>query len=131
MMRLARTVCALILIPGICAAQIGPGRVPEAAGNPTGFASPEMALQFLRSRHDVTFEKSGDWLVAANAANQAVWSFPPQGHPAYPSVIKRSVVAGADGQYHIHTAIQCGGTKAVCDQLVLDYRRLNQRSLGR
>ena len=125
MMRLARMMCVFSLFPGICAAQIGPGTVPETSGHPTGFASPEMALQALRSRRDVIFKNSGGWLVAEDEANYAVWSFPPQNYPAYPSAIKRYVVKGADGKYHINTAIQCGGTKIVCDQLALDYEQLS------
>ncbi len=122
MMRLIRMACASVLMPGICAAQVGPRIIPEAPGSTTGFASPEMALQRLRSRHDVTFEKRSGWLAAMDHVNRTVWYFSPSGHPANPSAIKRYVVVEADGRVSIKTAIQCGGTKAACDQLALEYQ---------
>jgi len=134
-MQLTRIICAFVFmagvfVPEVYAAQIAPGNVPEIGGTPTGFATPEAAIQALRARRDVTFKDSGGWLIAEDAANQAVWSFPPRSHPANPSAIKRSVVAGADGKYYIYTAVQCGGTKLVCDQLVLDFQRLNAGIVG-
>lgn len=130
-MRFTQILCACVVVSGTCAAQIGPGNVPEVAGNSTGFATPETALQSLRARRDVTFKDLDGWLVALDAANQVVWLFAPQGHPAYPSAVKRSVIAGADGMYYFKTAVQCEGTKVVCDQLVFDYQRLDVNSAKR
>lgn len=116
---------ALAAFPAVSAAQPNLPPLPEAIENQTGFASPAAALSALRSRPDVKFQKQANWLVAVDAANQAVWSFSPQDHAAYPDAIKRFVVKGAGGAFYVNTAIQCGGTKMVCDQLVRDFQKLN------
>ena len=48
-----------------------------------------------------------------------------QGRSAYPAVVKRSLVEH-DGQVMIATAIQCGASKAVRDDFVRKFIRLNQ-----
>ena len=125
MTRLALVVLAVSSLPALCAAQPILPPLPEVAENQTGYTSPAAALAALRSRSDVKFQKQANWLVAVDSANQAVWSFPPQDHAAYPSAIKRFVLKGTDGAFYVNTAIQCGGTKAVCDQLVRDFQKLN------
>ncbi len=118
--------CALVVLFGVAVAQTT-GTLPEFSGDVIGFPSPGAALAALRARPDVSFKEADGWLVAVDQKNQTVWSFPPQSHPAYPSAIKRYVVQQG-GKFYLASRIMCGGTKVVCDQLELDFEKLNAQA---
>jgi hypothetical protein len=40
-------------------------------------------LQALRARHDVDISVQGGWTIVNDRANNTLWSFAPEGNPAY------------------------------------------------
>lgn len=85
-------------------------------------------LESLRSDPDVTFRIERDWTVASKNTDKekAVWSFPPETHEAYPSVVKRAVEQ-KNGKIGLITSVSCGATKEICDRLVQEFIQLNQK----
>jgi hypothetical protein len=112
---------ALVMAAGICAADATSGKTRDGD---IGYSSPAAALQALHARGDVNFSVQNSWTVAADEANETVWSFAPVGHPAYPAAVKRQVVT-TPGGVSIRTAILCSGAHAACDKLPLDFRKLD------
>ncbi|MCK9687676.1 hypothetical protein [Scleromatobacter humisilvae] len=122
---LLRLACAVLLgaAASLSLAQRAP--LPESPRNPIEYASPGAALEALRADPAVRFETHEGWVVAHDDAKKAMWTFAPKGDPAWPAVAKRSLVE-RDGQVMISTAILCGASKAVCDEFVRKFVRLNQ-----
>lgn len=120
-----RLACVVLLgaVASLALAQRAP--LAESPRNPIEYASPGAALEALRADSTIRFETHEGWVVAHDEAKKAVWTFAPKGDPAYPAVVKRSLVEH-DGQVMIATAIQCGASKAVCDDFVRKFIRLNQ-----
>jgi hypothetical protein len=67
----------------------------------------------------------GGWTVADDHANNTLWSFAPEGYPAYPAAVKREIKEAKDAIY-IHMHILCEASKAACDKLVVDFQKLNE-----
>ena len=99
--------------------------LPEAPGSTIGYPTVAAALEALRARPDVHISAQRGWTVADDRANNTMWSFTPQGNPAYPAAVKREIVA-EKGAIYIKMNILCEATKAACDQLVVDFQRLNE-----
>ncbi len=57
----------------------------------------------------------------------ALWPIPPEGHPAYPSAVKRTAVELPDGIVTMDVSILCHSTLAACDKLVAAFKALNER----
>jgi len=90
-----------------------------------GYPTVAAALEALHSRSDVKFSVRGGWTVAEDATNHTIWSFPPEGNPAYPAAVKRVIVEQA-GALYVNMNVLCGATKPGCDKLVADFEQLNQ-----
>jgi hypothetical protein len=75
----------------------------------------EEALKDLRAKPGVTFRKQDGWIVAEEASAFTVWLITPPGHPAYPSMVKRTLVNGPDGAY-FDTAVRCLASQDACDK---------------
>lgn len=103
-----------------------PTPLPEAGENTIGFASVEAALAALHARPDVTWSTRDGWLVAMDPRGPTTWSFPPKGHPAYPSAVKRTIVNGPDGA-DVNTDVHCEASKAACDDLVRSFEVLDDQ----
>lgn len=100
--------------------------LPEADRPTIGYASVAEALTALKSRRDVTFTVQDGWTVVTDPSGPAVWSFPPKGHPAYPSAVKRLVENRSGGAY-VDMSVQCEASKPACDALVRSFEALNQQ----
>lgn len=66
------------------------------------------------------------WTVVNQESKRALWSFPPETHPAFPSYAKRTPVE-KDGSVYLSTEVVCEATKIVCDSFVRDFIELNQK----
>jgi hypothetical protein len=88
-----------------------PEALPEAGAPTIGYPTVQAALETLRAKSGVSFRTENEWLIANDDEEIAAYMFVPSGHPAYPTVIKRSV-ANRDGEAYIETS------KAVCDELM-------------
>jgi hypothetical protein len=81
-------------------------------------------LADLRSHPNVVFTTENGWLIATNEAAYTIWSFAPQGYPAYPAVVKRQVIPQAVGSV-IEMRVLCEASKEACDNLVRTFAEMN------
>jgi hypothetical protein len=88
--------------------------------------APDELLSKLRSDGETQIREEKDWIVASSEKLRTIWSFPPKGHPAYPSYVKREVVEKG-GALYMETSVRCGAAKPQCDKLVKDFIELNAR----
>lgn len=90
---------------------------PEAGAPTIGYPTVQAALEALREKPGVQFRTQDGWLIAEDDERIASYIFVPESHPAYPTVIKRSIV-NRDGASYIETAVRCEASKAVCDNFM-------------
>ena len=124
MRHVLRVAYVISLTVGSVCAQPAPAPIPESRAQ-LGYATPAQAMTALRARPDVRFTEQRGWTVAEDRANQAVWSFVPPGHPAYPAVVRRQIVQ-RNGSLLAVTQVLCGATKPACDTLVREFQQSNQ-----
>ena len=88
----------------------------------------QQAFEALRSDPGAKGGFRGGWLIAsvADGINHGVWSFTPKEHPAHPAVVRR-MTKEKDGHIYIDMRVLCGAEKAVCDQLVDEFNKLNDQ----
>jgi hypothetical protein len=86
----------------------------ETAASSIGYPTVRAALEALRTKPGVKFRTENGWLIAQDDEGFAAYMFVPMGHPAYPTVIKRSVF-NRDGKAYIGTNALCEASKTVCD----------------
>ncbi len=110
--------------PGYQAMAAAP--LPEASGPTIGYPSVEAALAALHAKTGVVFKTQDGWTLATDDAGLTLWSFPPPGHPAYPSAVRRHVVE-RDGAVQMEMAVQCEASKQACDDLVRSFEALNAK----
>lgn len=91
-----------------------------------GYASVSAALEALRARKDVSIRVDQGWTVIEDRANASVWSFTPQGHPAYPAAIRRTLVERG-GNVAIDMKVLCQAAKDPCDRLVAEFQAMNEK----
>jgi hypothetical protein len=89
-----------------------PAQRPETS---IEYSTLDEAIAALRAKPGVTFRDQAGWRVAEDLDGLVVWLFTPPGHPAYPSMVKRTIVNRADGA-HFETAVRCFASKGVCDK---------------
>ena len=100
--------------------------VDEKNASSIGYPSVAEALADLHSRADVKFSVQNGWTIVEDRANFTLWSFTPEGDPAYPSAVKRTAVPAGAG-VNMDMKVLCQSTQAACDKLVADFNALNDR----
>jgi len=98
--------------------------LPEIQGDAIGYPSVEAALAGLHAKPGVTFREEKGWTIAEDNREFTIWSFPPKGHPAYPSAVKRQFVSDANGT-SLTMQVHCQASKEACDDLVRTFQKLN------
>ena len=98
--------------------------LPETESSTIGYDTVAAALQDLRSRPGVIFTTENGWTIATDKAAYTIWSFAPEDYPAYPSVVKRSVVSEGTGSI-MKMDVHCEASKTACDDLVRTFSRMN------
>ena len=110
---------SLVLLLAICADGIGLAATPEAPPSKQAtdipYNSLEEATAALRAKKGVTFKSQSGWTVAEDLDVSTSWLLTPVGHPAYPSIVRRTLVNGPDGAY-MDTNIRCFASKETCDK---------------
>lgn len=78
----------------------------------------------LRDNPETQMSEKEGWTIAVvpNEAGRTVWSFPPEAHPAYPAVVKQTVVV-ENGSEFAETSAQCTGSQSVCNALLAEFHR--------
>ena len=92
-----------------------------------GYPSVAAALADLKSKKDTNTRIENGWTIIDDKAGNAVWSFAPPGHPAFPAAIKRAIVATPDGKTGIAVTSLCHAGKKVCDHLIDQFEKQNQQ----
>jgi hypothetical protein len=98
--------------------------LPEQTGSSVGYPTVAAALQGLHANPSIEFSSQAGWTIANDKAGLTIWSFPPEGDPAYPAVVKREIVQDSAG-VEMKMAVLCQSTKQACDNLVRQFEQLN------
>jgi len=114
----------LVFVAGL--AQAGETPLPESPASTIGYRSVSEALAALRANPNVSESEQGGWLIFADRTNHALWSFTPSTHPAHPAAVRREAVE-RDGSVYIQMNVLCQTAKEPCDQLVRDFKQLNEQ----
>ncbi|MBQ0958572.1 hypothetical protein KAK06_06330 [Ideonella sp. 4Y11] len=101
----------------------------QSAAPGINYPSVAAALKDLESRDgkDTVVTHGDGWTTVNEPAAAAQWSFPPAGHAAYPAVLRRTMVRGADGQVQVRTDHLCESPAAACQALLAEFAQLNER----
>jgi hypothetical protein len=95
------------------ARSVDPPQQPEETA--ISYASLDEAIKALRAKPGVTFQNQGGWWVVKDLPAFTVWLLTPPGHPAYPSIVKKTIVNSNNGA-DMQTDIRCFASKEVCDK---------------
>jgi hypothetical protein len=119
-MRILVTTATLWLLGAVAA---GAAERPEI-----DFPSVSAVLEALRSDARAKFERQAGWTVVATVerGNPVLWSFTPDGHPAHPSVVKRTAVE-QNGTGYVELATLCEAPEPDCARLLRDFKQINDR----
>ena len=103
----------------------------EAASGPAstkiGYATVAAARKALLAKPKVIIEDHQGWTLIIDEDGDAftTWTFPPRTHPAYPSLLRRDVVA-VNRAPTIVTHLLCEAGRRACDQFyALIQNRIN------
>jgi len=91
-----------------------------------GYPTVAAALEALKARSDVEISVQAGWTIVREPAAGTLWSFTPADHPAHPAAVKRGTVS-RDGAAYINMRVLCQAAKEPCDQLVDDFKKLNEK----
>jgi hypothetical protein len=113
-------------LPSLLIATVAVAAVDDPA--PIGYSSVAGVLQALRADPRAQFQDQQGWtVVASREGEHAVeWFFPPVDHPAYPSVIRRTVLE-ENGVGLIDLAALCQVPQSDCDLLLDDFRQYREK----
>jgi len=108
-------------------AQAGTPLPIEFNGSDIGYPSVAAALAAMRSIPGVHIVVTDGWTVADDAAHDTFWRFAPPGNPAWPSVIRQTVVL-RDDRLAVDLRIRCEAAMTACDALIADAQRAGDSS---
>ena len=93
-----------------------------------GYASIEEAYAALQVDPEASLTEYEGWTIFKQKENgiYILWSFTPEDHPTHPTVIRREI-AKHDGEVFIKMDALCYSSKMDCDQLVDEFRKINER----
>jgi hypothetical protein len=114
---------SLVAISVLTCSQAAP--LPEVERSNIEYGSPAEALEALRSKPGVEVSVQGGWTIAYEPASHVIWSFAPEKHASYPSVVKRAIVE-KDRTVFVQMDVKCKASKEVCDDLVREFMQLNE-----
>jgi hypothetical protein len=86
------------------------------------------ALAVLRAEPGVHVERQQGWTIVASRerGNAVQWFFTTDGHPAHPSVIKRTIV-DRDGIGFVDLDALCQAPQDACDRLIADFKQTSRQ----
>lgn len=124
-MRCATAVLTVLLVSA--AAHAAAKDLPANQG--FGFATVSDTLAFLKTKPSVSFTttKPDSWLIANDSEPFTIWSFTPEGHYAYPAVVKRELKKNAQGWAFVETTALCEAKKDACDKLIGEFHKSNEQ----
>jgi len=93
------------------------------------YESPRSAYLALSKDPSAKLKSNAEgWEIVhvSEGLNEGIWTFAPQSHPSFPSVVKRQVIE-RNGHLFIGMDVLCGGTKEACDQYVGEFVKMNDQ----
>lgn len=122
-------VVAVFLIVSIvgCALSGAVSATPAASKESSiGYRTVAAALADLKSQPDNEVNVQDGWTIINETKHHAIWSFTPEGHPAYPAAVKRTFVEH-DGAVYVEMTALCQAQKKACDDLIEQFKELNAK----
>jgi len=114
MKHVIHSLVALVLILAVSPDRVRSAEPPTSAAlTSIGYASVAEALAALRAKPGVTFTTQDGMTIAEDLDALTSWIFYPEGHPAYPTAIRRSLVNKPEGAY-METNVWCEAGKKAC-----------------
>jgi Protein of unknown function (DUF4019) len=105
----------------------GPASARQSdSGSGIGYPSVAAALDALKARNGVNISVQGGWTIVSDPTDDALWSFAPSDHPAFPAAVKRRAVE-LDGNTFIDMRALCQASKLACDKLMAEFAALNDK----
>jgi hypothetical protein len=100
----------------------------STAASPIGYETVEQAFKALQADPAAGMQEYEGWTLFSQKADGVyiLWSFTPEFHPANPSVVRREI-ANKNGQINIRMDALCHSEKEYCDQLIEEFRQINER----
>ena len=101
---------------------------PPTAAARLDFPSVAAALKDVEARdgNGTIVTRSEGWTIVNEPMAAAQWSFVPEGHYAYPAVVRR-VIKRSQGNTTVETASLCEASRESCDKLLVEFASLNDR----
>ncbi|KAB8060804.1 molecular chaperone DnaJ [Janthinobacterium sp. FT14W] len=99
--------------------------LPETEQSAIEYKSVSEALAALRAKPGTEVSKQGNWIIAIEQDMNVIWSFAPEGHPAYPALVRRAIISH-DGRISVKMNVKCQASKSACDSLVREFIQLNE-----
>lgn len=90
-----------------------------------GYPTVAAARAALAARDDVRMSRADGWLTIEDPAAMTLWTFAPDGDPAHPAAVKRSVIEDGE-RIIIRMDIRCEGALEACDALEQHFLGLNR-----
>lgn len=97
----------------------------EVPGSSVGYPTVSKAFDSLSSQPGIRRVMQNGWTVLDDETAQTIWSFAPQGSPAFPAVVKRQIAPGGAG-ISIKMDVLCESTKSACDDMVITFGKMNE-----
>lgn len=96
--------------------------------NSIGYGSVADAMAALRADPAAQIDVQQGWTIVSQEkdGHLVLWSFTPKGHPAHPAAVKRTTYE-KDGVVYIDMDALCQSDKTSCDELIEQFRRLNEQ----
>jgi hypothetical protein len=91
---------------------------------PLGYKKVADALAALKKSPDAKLSHPGGWTTyAIQKPEVAVWSFVPQGHEAYPAVVRRLVRKTDEGTF-VEMKVLCEAKQDACRRLAVHFQQM-------
>lgn len=91
---------------------------------PLGYKKVADALAALQKNPDAKLSHPGGWTTyAIQKPEVAVWSFVPQGHEAYPAVVRRLVRKTDEGTF-VEMKVLCEAKRDACRRLAVHFQQM-------
>jgi hypothetical protein len=103
--------------------------MPAWSQTSISYESPRAAyLALNKDPHAELKRNAGGWEIVdvSKGPNEGIWTFAPNSHASFPSVVKRQVVE-RNGRLFVGMDVLCGGTKSACDQYVAEFAKMNEQ----
>lgn len=104
-------------------------QAPVTSEQGIGYPSVQAAFTALKSKPGVKIREQQGWTMIEDPYSKTeydLWSFAPQGYPAYPAAVERIIYRKND-QILIAMKVLCESTKAACDELTQNFEAMNNQ----